>query len=43
MEVYSLGCDSWEVIIGFNNGLVPNRQQAIIWTTDEQHLHAAVG
>ena len=30
IEFCSLGCDWWEVIIGLDNSLVPNWQQAII-------------
>ena len=28
IEVCTLGCDWWEVIIGLDNGLVVSRQQA---------------
>ena len=29
-QILFLGSDWWKVIIGLDNGLVPNRQQAII-------------
>ena len=35
-EVCSLGSDSQLTSIGSDNGLVPNRRQAIIWTNDGQ-------
>ena len=35
IEACSLWCDWWEVIIGLDNSLTPNRQQAIIWTNDD--------
>ena len=31
----SLWFDLWQVIIGLDNGLAPNRQQAIIYTNDD--------
>ena len=30
IEVCFLGCDKWEVIIGLENGLAPNRRQLTI-------------
>ena len=35
IEVCSLGCDWWEVIIGLDNCLASNRRQAIIWNNDD--------
>ena len=43
---YSLVCNWGEVIIGLDNGLAPNRRQAIIWTNDDpvqQWIYAALG
>ena len=34
IEMYSLGSYWQYVIIGLDNGLAPNRRQAIIWTND---------
>ena len=39
-------CDWWEVIIGLDNGLVPNRQQAITYTNDDPvqlYIHVTLG
>ena len=34
----SFGCCQWDIIIASDNGLVLNRQQAIIWnSTDPVH------
>ena len=45
IENYFLGCDCWEIIIGLDNGLAPNRRQAIIWPNDDPvqwHIYAAL-
>ena len=44
IEVYSFECDWWEVIIGSDNCLVPNRGQATIKTNDDQfqRIHVAL-
>ena len=33
-SLFSLGCNWWEVIIGFGDGFAPNRRQTIIWHDD---------
>ena len=42
----SLGLSRQYVIIGSDNGLAPNRRQAIIWTNDDLvhwRIHASLG
>ena len=46
LQAPSLGCDWWEVIIGLDNGLAPNRRQAIIQTNDDpvqQYIDVIIG
>ena len=35
MEICSQGCNEQKAIIGSDNGLAPNRWQAIIWSNDD--------
>ena len=45
-KVCPIGCDWWEVIIGLDDDLVPNRPQVIIYTNDEamqRRIYAALG
>ena len=39
MKMYE-GHDCWHLIIGSDNGLVPIRRQAIIWTNDGYIIYA---
>ena len=44
--MYSLGSNWQYVIIGLDNGLVPDRQQAIIWTKEglvHRRIYASLG
>ena len=41
-EICSLGCNWQYVSIGSDNGLVPNRRQAIIWTNDRLPTYICV-
>ena len=42
-EFCSLGCDWWEVIIGSDNDLAPNRRQAIIYDPVHWRIYAPLG
>ena len=45
-ELYSYGSNRWYSSIGLDNGLAPNRRQAIIWTNaDPIHwrIYAVLG
>ena len=46
IQFCSLGCYRWEVVISLDNGFMPNRQQAIIWTNNgpvEWYVYVALG
>ena len=32
ISIFFIGCDWWEILINLNNGLAPNKRQAIIYT-----------